>query len=261
MNEEDLRKFIEFTKTLLTQLHGKADYAWFFESFNLEINSFFKNTTNTNGLDKFQSITESDVGRIKAYLSFIDKKAFNYGKVFYQNISDYNLKAGLIKDFKEMKIALKNDDIIEFGRRLSLQIENIYNFSLSNLKIHDLINSNKEFYSKVSFRWSENTNSYDYDFFKSFYFFNNDTKEYCPVALSKVSFNTKSVFLMSHFKYVVNKFNLDDIYFLRNKGSHRGKFTENEEKKLQRIINDFDKNYSFYHKVLFDVVSGIPNIK
>ena len=126
MNEEDLRKFIEFTKTLLTQLHGDPEHSWFFESFNLEIvNSFFQIGNNTTGLEKFQSITESDVNRIKAYLSFIDKKALNYGKVFYQNISDANLKTELIKDFKEMKIALKNDDIIEFGRRLSLQLENI----------------------------------------------------------------------------------------------------------------------------------------
>lgn len=130
MNEEDLRKFIEFTKTLLTQLHGDPEHSWFFESFNLEIvNSFFQIGNNTTGLEKFQSITESDVNRIKAYLSFIDKKALNYGKVFYQNISDANLKTELIKDFKEMKIALKNDDIIEFGRRLSLQLENIFNFS------------------------------------------------------------------------------------------------------------------------------------
>jgi hypothetical protein len=103
MNEEDLRKFIEFTKNLLTQLHGNTDYAWFFESFNLEVvNNFFQNGINTNGLDKFQSITESDVGRIKAYLRFIDKKALNYGKEFYQNISDNNLKRELIKDFKEL---------------------------------------------------------------------------------------------------------------------------------------------------------------
>ena len=128
MNEEDLRKFIEFTKTLLTQLQGQNEYAWFFESFNLEIvNSFFQNGANTSGLDKFQSITESDVGRIKAYLSFVDKKALNYGKEFYKDIVEDNLRKELIKDFKAMKIALKNEDIVEFGRRLYLQIENIKN--------------------------------------------------------------------------------------------------------------------------------------
>ncbi len=262
MNEEDLRKFIEFTKTLLTQLYGNNDYKWFFESFNTEIvNRFFPNGTTTNGIDKFQSITESDVGRIKAYLSFIDKKALNYGREFYKDIEENNLKKELIKDFKAMKIALKNEDIVEFGRRLSLQIENIYNYSLFKLNVHDLIHSNKDFYSKVSFKWSERAKSYDYDFSKSFYFFNKELKDYSPVELSKVSFNTKSVFLMFHFKFSVNKFNLDDIYFLRNKGSHRGTLNENEKNKLESIINDFDKNYSYYHKVLFDVVNGIPNIR
>lgn len=262
MKEEDLRKFIEFTKTLLSQLHGKADYAWFFQSFTLEIvKAFFQNGTNTTGLDKFQNITESDVGRIKAYLNFVDKKALNYGKEFYKDITEDNLKKELIKDFKAMKIALKNEDIVEFGRRLSLQIENIYNYSLSKLNVHDLIHSNKDFYSKVPFKWSERAKSYDYDFFKSFYFLNQELKDYSPVELSKVSFNTKSVFLMFHFKFSANKFNLDDIYFLRNRGSHRGTLNENEKNKLQSIINDFDKNYSYYHKVLFDVVNGIPNIR
>lgn len=262
MNEEDLRKFIEFTKTLLTQLQGQNEYAWFFESFNLEIvNSFFQNGANTSGLDKFQSITESDVGRIKAYLSFVDKKALNYGKEFYKDIVEDNLRKELIKDFKAMKIALKNEDIMEFGRRLSLQIENIYNYSLSELNVHELIHSNKDFYSKVPFKWSERAKSYDYDFFKSFYSFNKELKVYSPVELSKVSFNTKSVFLMHYFNYSVNKFNIDDIYFLRNKGSHRGTLNEDEKNKLQSIFNDFDKNYSFYHKVLFDVVNGIKNIR
>lgn len=262
MNEEDLRKFIEFTKTLLTQLHGNTDYAWFFESYNQEIvNGFFQNGTNATGLDKFQSITESDVGRIKAYLNFVDKKAMNYGKKFYKNIVDDNLKKELIKDFKAMKIALKNEDIVEFGRRLFLQIENIYNYSLSKLNVHDLILSNKDFYSKVPFKWREDAKSFDYDFFKSFYFFDKELKDYSPVELSKVSFNTKSVFLMFHFKFSANKFNLDDICFLRNIGSHRGTLNENEKNKLQSIINDFDKKYSYYHKVLFDVVNGIPNIK
>jgi len=262
MNEEDLKKFIEFTKSLLAQMHGKNEYAWFFLSYNLEIvNSFFQNVTNTTGIDKFQSITESDIGRIKAYLSFIDKKAFNYGKEFYKDISDDYLKRELVKDFKAMKIALKNEDIIEFGRRLSLQIENIYNFSLSKLNVLDLISSNKDFYSKVPFKWNEKAKSYDYDFFKSFYFFDKEKKDFSPVELSKISFNTKSVFLMNHFKFRLNKFNLDDIYFLRNKGSHRGELSEEEKNKLQTIINDYDKNYSFYHKVLFDVVNGIQNIR
>jgi len=262
MNEEDLRKFIEFTKTLLSQLHGKNKHAWFFESFNLEIvNSFFQKGNNTNGLDKFQSISESDVGRIKAYLSFIDKKAFNYGKEFYVDISDNYLKRELVKDFKAMKIALKNEDIIEFGRRLSLQIENIYNYSLYKLDVFNLISLNKEFYSNVPFKWSEKAKSYDYDFFKSFYLFDKEKNDYSPVELSKVSFNTKSVFLLCHFNFKVNKFNLDDIYFLRNKGSHRGNLSNDEKNKLQTIINDFDKNYSYYHKVLFDIVNGIQNIK
>jgi len=258
MNEEDLRKFIEFTKTLLSQFHGNNDYIWFFESFNSEIvNRFFQNGTNTNGLDKFQSITESDIVRIKAYLSFIDKKALNYGKVFYQNISDNNLKLELIKDFKEMKVALKNENIIEFGRTLSLQIENIFNFSLRQLDVHNLILSNLVHYQSVQPPWAANP----FDFYKSFFKLNNTTRQYEPLELSYIKFKTKSIFLSIEFNYKVDVKALDDIYFLRNKGSHRDQLSNSEKQDFERIINDFDKNYSRYYKALFDIVNGIPNIK
>jgi hypothetical protein len=257
MKEEDLKKFIEFTKTLLTQMQGNSYYSWFFESFYLEIvNSFFHNSNHTREIDKFQSISESDVSRIKAYLSFIDKKALNYGRVYYKNISDDSLRAELIKDFKEMKIALKNDDIIEFGRRLSLQLENIFNFSLTSLNVYQLILDNPQHYCSVTPNW-DNSNGKPFNFYKSF--FSKETNN--PVELSKVSFKTKSIFLSIHFNYNVNPGNMNDIYFLRNKGSHRSQLSQEEQNTLDRIILEFDKNYSFYIKVLFVVVNGIPNIR
>lgn len=258
MNEEDLRRHIEFTKSLLGQLQGNRDYSWFFESFYHEIvNGFFQNGNTPLVMDKFQNITESDVSRIKAYLNFIDKKALNYGKVFYQNISDTNLKMELITDFKEMKIALKNDNLIEFGRRLSLQLENIFNFSLNNLDVHNLILSDPTFYRSVTPPWPRDP----FNFYNSFFKRNRNTNQDEPVELSRVSFNTKSIFLLIHFNYQVNSKNIKDIYFLRNKGSHRDQLSQNDQQILDRILTEFDKNYSFYYKVLFDIVNGIPNIR
>jgi len=261
MNEEDLRRYIEFTKSLLGQLHGNLEYSWFFESFNMEIvNTYFQNGNSPITFDKFQSVTESDVSRIKAYLNFIDKKALNYGKVFYRNILDNNLKKELIADFKEMKIALKNDNLIEFGRRLSLQLENIFNFSLHNLDVHNLILSNPTFYRSVTPNWPKYRGK-PFNFYNSFFKRNRSTNQDEPVELSRVSFNTKSIFLTIYFNYQVNTRNIKDIYFLRNKGSHRDQLSQNEQQRLDQILTEFDKNYSYYHKVLFDVVNGIPNIR
>ncbi len=260
MNEEDLKKFIEFTKTLLSKLHGKNEHAWFFDSFNLEIiNTFFLNGSNVSGLDKFQSISESDISRIKAYLSFIDKTALNYGKKFYSKISDRNLKVELIKDFREMKIALKNDDFIEFGRRLSLQLENIFNFSLSSINVHNLISANKQQYLAVIPNWP-NYQGEPFNFFKPFFSLNQHSNQYEPVELSRVSFKTKSIFLSIHFNYPVSSKSINEIYFLRNLGSHRDQLSPEDQLLLKNIISDFDKKYSSYHKVLFDVVGGIANI-
>jgi hypothetical protein len=263
MNESNLKKFVEFTKDLLNSVKDNPEYSWFVDLFNSEIiNGIFKlqNTPLNPIANKFDAITEQDINRVKSYLNFIDRKAINYGKEFYKDIVDNALRRDLINDFKDMKIALINDDIIEFGRKLSLQIENMYNASLTNISVHKLINENKALYSKIPFKWSEMSNSYDYDFYKSFFYYDKEKRDMMPVELSKISFNTKSVFLLNYFNFKVNKSNLDDIYFLRNKGSHRDRLSEIDTEKLNKIFNRFDGNYSYYHKVLYEIKNNIKNI-
>ena len=258
MNEGDLKKYIEFTKTLLGSLHGNDSYSWFFESFNNEIiNKYFQKENTFSDTDKFNSITESDVSRIKAYMNFIDKKALNYGKIFYKSISNSTLKKELIKDYREMKIALKNDNTVEFGRRLSLQIESIFNYSLRQMDVHNLIINKLSYYKAVSPTW---WNGKPFNFYQSFFRLNPMSNQIEPIDLSYVSFKTKSIFLSIHFNYKIAVTALDDIYFLRNKGSHRNQLTSQERLDLERILSNFDKNYSLYHKVLFDVLNGIKNI-
>ena len=263
MNENDLKKFVAFTKDLLNSIKDKQEYAWFVELYKEEIIKSFFNSQSTSSIpikSKFDAITEHDIIRVKSYLNLIDRKAIPSGKEFYKDVNDIELRKNLVKDFKEMKIALVNNDIIEFGRRLYLQIENIFNSSLINLDIHNLIHSNMSLYSKVSFQWHAKNKPYDFNFYKSFFIFDNVENKIVPVELSKVSFNTKSVFLLNHFNFTVNKFNLDDIYFLRNKGSHRDSLSEKESDKLREIFDRFDTNYSFYFKVLYDIKNKITNI-
>lgn len=260
MNENDLKKFIAFTKDLLNSIKEKKEYAWFVELYKEEIINSFFNSQSISSIPittKFDTITEQDIIRVKAYLNFIDRKAINYGKEFYKNIIDKELRESLIDDFKEMKIAIKNDNLIEFGRRLCLQIENIFNFSLKSLNVHLLLSNNPQYYRAVLPNWN---NANPINFYNSFFSINRTTNQLEPVELSKVSFNTKSIFLSIHFNYQVNTRNIKDLYFLRNKGSHRDQLNQQETQQLNQIINDFDKNYSFYYKVLFDVVKGIQNI-
>src|SRR5690606_28750063 len=137
MNEEDLRKFIEFTKTLLTQLQGQNEYAWFFESFNLEIvNSFFQN--GNNQLVSFYN----DIKRTRYFLKHIDKNDWLEGFKYFENIIIPELKMELIKDFKEMKIADRTNDIIEYTRRLVMQLENCLNTVIEIENAHEKIVSN-----------------------------------------------------------------------------------------------------------------------
>lgn len=254
MNENDLKKFVAFTKDLLNSIKDKQEYAWFIELYKEEIaNSFFNSQAilsipNTN---KFDAITEKDIIRVKAYLNFIDRKAINYGKVFYKNIRSTELKAKLIDDFKEMKIALMQDDIIEFGRRLCLQVENIFNYSLNALNIHNLILGNLTYYQNLQPNWAQRP----FNFHQSFFDRNGQ-----PVELSKVSFNTKSIFLTIHFNFRITVQRLNELYFLRNIGSHRNQLTSQEIQNLENIKNSFDKYFSGYHETLYSIVTNINNI-
>jgi len=254
MNENDLKKFVAFTTDLLNSIKDKQEYSWFIELFKEEIvDSFFNSQAilsipNTN---KFDAITEKDIIRVKAYLNFIDKKAINYGKVFYKNIHSTELKTKLIEDFKEMKIALKQDDIIEFGRRLCLQIENIFNYSLNALNIHNLILENLAYYQNLQPNWAQRP----FNFYQSFF-----DRIGQPVELSKVSFNTKSIFLTIHFNYRITVQRLNELYFLRNIGSHRNQLNSQEMQDLENIKKSFDKHFSSYHETLYSIVTNINNI-
>ncbi len=122
-----------------------------------------------------------------------------------------------------------------------------------------MILGNQQHYISVRPNWN-NWNGNPFNFYNSFFSINRTTNRPEPVEISKVSFNTKSIFLSIHFNYQVNARNINDLYFLRNKGSHRDQLSQQETQQLNQLIKDFDKNYSFYYKVLFDVVNGIQNI-
>lgn len=258
MNDANLKKFVNFTKDLLESKKDNPEFSWFIESFQKEIvDKFFKNITYTSEIDKFKDITESDIGRVKSYLNFIDRKAYNYGRVFYKDIKDDNLKKELIDDFRKMKIALKEDNIVEFGRQATIQLERIFNHSLYSLDVHNLILNDRNKYERLKF--NEKSTSI-YNMVNNFFDSNNYTNTLKPRELSRVSFTIKSIFLTIHFKYFIEIEDMNDLYFLRNKGSHGENISQDDLNKLNLIINNFDKNYSYYHKVLFDVVNGIKNI-
>lgn len=255
MKKEELKKFVEFSKTLLESLDQKPEYSWFFEEYQKEIITKFFVSNSGSSFNKFDSITTKDIHRIKSYLNFIDRKAINYGRVFYKNISDDQLKKDLINDFKEMKIALKQDNTIEFGRRVCLQIENAFNFSLREIDVHNLILNNKAYYQNFQPSWANKP----FNLYKAFFMDIKDLPRE-PRGLSEVNFKMKSLFLSAHFEYRFHVGTFNDLYFLRNKGSHRDKLSVDDKKKLRTILSEFDKNYSYYHKVLFDVMTGLKNL-
>lgn len=260
MKNENLIKYIEFSQNLFESLQGKDNYKWFFDSFEKElVNKYYESNNDSQFLSKFNAVSEPDIKRLKSYLNFIDRKAFNFGRVFYKDISDNELKKILIQDFKEMKIALKNDNIYEFGRRLCLQLESIFNYSLSTMEVFKMMDNNQQYYKAVMPNW-DNFKGKGFDFYSSFFAFDRQSNLMKPRDLSRISFMQKSTFLSIHFNYKVYTKLLKELYFLRNKGSHRDKMSQQDLEQVEQIISSFDNNYSSYHGILYNIVNGIKNI-
>src|SRR5690606_35203713 len=73
-----------------------------------------------------------------------DKKIWNEGNNFYQEIGDFDLKIKLIQDFRFMKIADHENDLVEYARRLLLQLETCLNYICENIDSYDIIRRNPE---------------------------------------------------------------------------------------------------------------------
>lgn len=257
MEDSDLKDYIDFSKKLLYNVQNSQNKNWFNTLFKKEIiNRFFKNQNENNQFDKFNSLTENDVLRIKAYLNFIDRKAQTKGKIFYDNISNEKLKIELIKDFKEMQIVLKNDDVKEFGRFVFMQIENMFNFSLKDLNVYKKIDSNKEYYMSVKPKW------WNYDpinFYDSFFYYDKKIMDYKEKNITYVPFKTKSLFLCYYFDFKINPYILSKVTSLRNMSSHRI-IDDETNSELQKIVSSFDEDYSDYYKLLETIRVNITNI-
>lgn len=249
MTEKKLKKFIEITEDLFASIQEKEDNSWFFPLYEKQIvNRFFSLRQSNGSFRKFDSISEKDVLRIKKHLNFIDRQAAKSGRLFYQEVTNCQLQKTLVEHYKEMKIALKQENFLEFGRRACLQVECMFNFALNKLDAHALVAGDIALFSSFQPDWAHKP----YNFYRAFF-----DGEGQPRTLSAVSFILKSIFLSIYFEYFVDGRHLKDLYFLRNKCSHEGPLFADEVERLEQIQVNFDANYTSYHKVLHDVLQGL----
>ncbi|MFN8295703.1 MAG: hypothetical protein U0T69_05875 [Chitinophagales bacterium] len=188
----------------------------------------------------------NDIKRTKYFLNSIDKTIWLEGLNYYSNIKDPILKIELITDYKEMKISDKQNDIIEFSRRLIMQLENCLNAICIILDAPKIILASPDHYKDNS----NNLKDGRFSFFED-----GKVKQLNLVPITSKLFFVKKYY---GFNYPFNI--LDEMIKIRNKSSHRGELSESEK----NIINNAKKNYmekkSLYFKSYNDIFKKLTDL-
>lgn len=222
---------------LIDEISNQEEYLWFKE--RLE-NKNLKNQGNITELNELYQ----DLRRTKSFLKYIDGQHWREGFSFYKNIKDPNIKIMLVSDFKEMKIAEIENNILEYVRRLILQLENIFNYLISKFDAYTVIIDNPDTYR-------DNYNNLLEGPYAFFY----DNKS--PKPLKNISLPSKLFWTKTHFNVNYNYKVWNDLTFLRNKASHRENLSGEDKNKFDQIENDWEVNKIEYYKFFNSVVKQL----
>jgi hypothetical protein len=212
MDKKSLNKLIEYIDEL-SHLPGNE---WFYD----KLKSKFQVSINEDANELI-----SDLKRSKYYLKSIDRNIWKEALNYYSSILFTDLKLELIHDYKEMKIADKSDDIIEFTRRIVMQLENCLNAICILLKSHELIKLSPEKYRNTGTDL----------LYGEFSFFNSDGSS---KQLSKISIQSKIFFAKQYYEIKYSFSDMSQMITIRNKSSHRGEYSEREKE----IIDEAKRN-------------------
>jgi hypothetical protein len=246
----DNQKYIELFKALIQHIDAKNGNSEFSSSL---INSIQTSTIITNSDLNSEIITLlGDIKRTKYFLKNIDKNDWIEGFKYYDEIRFPELRMELVKDFKEMKIAERQNDLLEFGRHLSLQLENALNTIIEILDGHELVNRNPEKF-KSRFYDLKNGNF-------SFFQYNKETRQIENKDVKNISFLSKVFFAETYYGFKVFWTPINEIVAIRNKASHRGKENEREIEIIKNATANFTLKKSEYFKEFDKIIKGLKDL-
>lgn len=231
-SKESLEKLL----VLIDEICKEEENLWFKENLT-------KNKTTLISATEL-NVLHQDLRRTKSFLKYIDGQLWRDGFSFYKRIKDVDLKITLTSDFKEMKIAENENNILEFVRRLILQIENIMNFLIIKFDAYQTIKDNSELY--INARTNLLTGPY------SFFLENGDKK---PIKSISIASKLNWVKIYFNINYTFNIWN--ELIFIRNKASHRETLSKSDNEKIQQLENEWGLKKIEHNKFLNSFVKDI----
>ena len=224
-SKESLDKLLH----LIDEICNDEENLWF----QLEINKKFSNGTTTNVLEIKDLYY--DLRRTKSFLKYIDGQYWREGFNYYKKVSDSSLKIMLISDFKEMKISENGNNILEFVRRLILQLENIFNHLITKFDAFNVIKDNPNLYIGEKFNLVDGP----FGFFQS----NGEQKQLKNISLPS-KLNWVKIYFNINYTYNISR----DLTFIRNKASHRDNLNVEDQLKMDEIESNWESKKIEFNK-------------
>ncbi len=238
--KESLEKLL----VLIDAISKEEGNEWFIEELLRKLNNFnqLMDTKTTSNL--FDLI--DDIKRTKYYLKSIDKTYWIEGLNYYSKVKDPILRIELVNDFKEMKIADKQNDIIEFTRRLVMQLENCLNAICLIVDASNVILITPDRYRDGSNNLKEG----------KFSFFDGGTAK----QLHLIPITSKLFFVKKYYDFNYTYNALDEMIKIRNKSSHRGELSESERNILDNAKKKYMEKKTLYFKNYNDIFLKLKDL-
>lgn len=242
--KKTIEGYIEFFMLMLEQANKEFNNDEFITKFavafseKIEIKSDLK----INEVNSFYD----EIKRTRYFLKHIDKEAWIEGLNYYSKVKIPELKIELAKDFKEMKIADKSDEIIEYARRLVMQLENSINSVIEIVDAWSVIQANPTNYQ-------DNHNNLSVGIYS---FFNNGQRR----ELKDISLPSKLFFVKRFYNFNYYWRPIDEIIKIRNKASHRGEVSVQEQQILDDARNNVTSKKSEYFTAFDNVIKNLADL-
>jgi hypothetical protein len=239
-NKDDLKWLLN----LVEKISKEEGNEWFKDALKKKLAiSDFKEIGFDTELDKLIS----DIRRTKYYLQSIDRSIWLEGIKFYEKIKYPELRMELIVDYKEMKIAERNNDLIEYTRRIVMQLENCVNYTCQLVNAHSIIKSTPE-------KFSNKTTNLHYG---EYSFFDRDGIE---KSLSLINITSKLFFVKQHYHFNYSFDDMKEMIAIRNNSSHRGKLKEKDAEIITKAKENLMERKASYFKCYDLILQKLQDI-
>jgi hypothetical protein len=239
---------IESLLKLVTEIANQPGNEWVGKKMQNQFGNQKSCTSDKQDLSEEIDLIYKDLKRTKFFLKYIDGSNWREGFKFYKKIKSPELKLSLAADYKEMKIAEQEKNLLEFGRRVVLQIESIFNYLIVKMDAYSIIIEADEniFISKKSNgEIFTNLKIGEYSFFEI---------DGSRKSLSSIKLRSKLLWVKIYFQLANYSFeSWNDLTFLRNKSSHAGNLSNDDQIRYKKLHDNLEATLSelfkFYVKI------------